>query len=76
MKVVNEIAEPQDEDICGLCGKPGADKMALWTGGGLYWPGEEVPESEFVHQECEQEETARAHALLSQDRIDDILRSI
>lgn len=25
------------EDICGLCGQPGADKMALWTGGGV-WP--------------------------------------
>lgn len=54
-----------NEDICGLCGKPGADKMALWTGGGLYWPGEIRPDSELVHHECEREETERAHAELS-----------
>lgn len=65
----------ESEDICGLCGEPGADKMALWTGGGKYWPGEEVPDSEFVHQECEQEETRRAHALLSQGERNAFLRS-
>ena len=64
------------EDICGLCGKPGADKMALWTGGGQYWPGEEIPETEVVHQECEEEETRRAHALLTQDQRDEVLRGI
>ena len=47
-----------DEDICGLCGEPGADKMASWTGGGQYWPGETVSETEMVHQSCEQEERA------------------
>ena len=66
----------EDEDICGLCGEPGADKMAMWTGGGVYWPGETVPDAEFVHQECEQEETRRAHALLSQDERDAVLRGI
>ncbi len=65
-----------NSDICGLCGKPGADKMAMWTGGGIYWPGEEIPETELVHQECEQEEQRRAHSLLSQDQCDEILRSI
>lgn len=65
-----------DDDICGLCGEPGADKMALWTGGGVYWPGEIRPETELVHSECEREETARAHAALSQDQRDDVLRSI
>jgi hypothetical protein len=53
------------EDICGLCGLPGADKMARWTGGGVYWPGEIRPETEVVHAECEHMETARAHAALS-----------
>ena len=52
-------------DICGYCGEPEADKMALWTGSGLYWPGEFVPESELVHAECENEETQRAHSALT-----------
>lgn len=65
-----------NDDICGLCGEPGADKMALWTGGGIYWPGETVPDTEFVHQECEQEETARAHAALSQGQRDEVLAAI
>ena len=64
-----------DDDICGLCGQPGADKMALWTGGGIYWPGEEIPETEFVHQECEQAETARAHAALTQPQRDAVIRA-
>lgn len=66
----------EQEDVCGLCGEPGADKMALWTGGGKYWPGETVPEGEYVHQECEQEETRRAHAELSQGQRDTFLRTI
>ena len=69
------MTEPND-DICGLCGESGADKMALWTGGGLYWPGETVPDSEYVHQECEQEETERAHSELSQEERDEVLRNI
>jgi len=54
-----------DDDICGLCGEPGADKMAAWTGGGVYWPGEERPDSELVHHSCEREERGRAYAALS-----------
>jgi hypothetical protein len=64
------------EDICGLCGEPGADKMAIWTGGGVYWPGEIVPETEMVHQSCEQEEQERAHSELTQEERDAFLRSI
>lgn len=64
------------DDICGYCGQPGADKMALWTGGGIYWPGEFRPETELVHQECEQAETARAHAALSDEERARFLRSI
>jgi len=64
------------DDICGLCGKPGADKMALWTGGGIYWPGEEIPETEVVHAECERNETARAHALLTQKQCDAVIREV
>ena len=54
-----------DEYPCGLCGQTGADKMVLWTGGGVYWPGEQIPDTEMVHQECEQAETQRAHAALT-----------
>ena len=58
----------EDEDICGLCDEPGADKMALWTGGGVYWPGERRSETEFVHAECEREETRRAHSELGEEQ--------
>lgn len=54
-----------EEDVCGYCDQSGADKMALWTGGGKYWPGEKIPETEFVHRECEDKETKRAHSLLT-----------
>lgn len=57
-------AEPV-ADICGLCGEPGADKMAVWTGGGVYWPGEQRPDTDMVHSECEQAERDRAHAALT-----------
>ena len=66
----------EQDDICGLCGEPGADKMALWTGGGVYWPGERRSDGNMVHQECEQAETHRAHAALTQDQRDAVLRSI
>jgi hypothetical protein len=65
-----------NEDICGLCGEPGADKMAAWTGGGVYWPGEQIPETEFVHDSCEREERKRAHAALSQPERDEVLGAI
>ena len=53
-------------DACGLCGEPGADKMAHHTDPlGKYWPGEEIPDGDYVHQECEQEEGRRAHAALT-----------
>lgn len=48
------------DDICGLCGEPGADSMATHTmfiDG--YWPGEKIPEGDMVHRECEQEEKRR-----------------
>ena len=65
-----------DDDICGLCGQAGADKVALWTGGGIYWPGEERPDTERVHAECEDRETRRAHAALTQPQRDAVLRSV
>ncbi len=52
-----------DNDICGLCGQPGADKIPH----PIHWPGEEIPDTELVHQECEQEECRRAHRELTDD---------
>lgn len=54
----------ESDDICGLCGLPGADKVPH----PCYWPGEQRPDPELgklVHAECEQAECARAHAELS-----------
>ncbi len=65
-----------DEDICGYCGESGADKMALWTGGGVYWPGAFIPETEVVHQYCEQEDTRRAFDALSAKQRAKFLRNI
>lgn len=48
----------------------------MWTGGGKYWPGEIVPDTEMVHRECEDEETARAWSLLTQDERNVFLRTI
>lgn len=48
----------EDEDICGLCGEPGADKYKH----PVHWPGEANPDGQLVHAECEREECQRAHA--------------
>lgn len=64
------------EDRCGLCCQPGADKMARWTGGGIYWPGETRPLTDVVHAACEQSETARAHTALTQKQRDAVIRSV
>ena len=61
-----------DENICGLCGERGADKYKH----PVHWPGEQDPEGEFVHSECEEEECRRAHALLSPEQRERFLRSI
>jgi hypothetical protein len=50
--------------------------MALWTGGGVYWPGEIRPETELVHAECENAETERAHSELTQAQRDAVIRSV
>lgn len=61
-----------DHDVCGFCGEIGADKIPH----PIHWPGEKSPGSDFVHSECEQEETARAHNLLSQEHRESFLRAI
>jgi len=62
----------QEEDICGFCGKPGADKFPH----PVHWPGERSAGTELVHDECEAEECRRAHALLSEEQRRRFLRSI
>lgn len=70
------MSNTEEPDICGLCGNHGADKMALWTGGGVYWPGEIRPETEMVHAECEHAEQARAHSMLTQAQRDAVIRGV
>ena len=60
-----------DEDICGFCGMPGADKFPH----PIRWPGENSAGTEFVHAECEQVETTRAHSLLTAKERDSFLRN-
>lgn len=59
----------ENGDICGLCGKPGADKIPH----PIYWPGEQQPNTPHVHAECESEETERAFCELDQSRRDRFL---
>ena len=59
------------DDICGLCGQPGADKVPH----PVHWPDEEIPDTEFVHAFCEEEECARASALCQGVQRDQFLRS-
>jgi len=65
-------AEENEDDICGLCGEAGADKIAMPN----YWPGQQRPEGELVHQVCEDEECRRAHAELTTEQREAVLRSI
>jgi hypothetical protein len=50
------IAEEINEDICWLCGEPGSDKYPH----PVHWPGEQIPDTEFVHALCEAIECNRA----------------
>lgn len=61
-----------DENICGLCGEPGADKVAH----PVHWPGERVPDGDLVHQACEEDEAARAHAALTDEQRKAFLRTL
>lgn len=62
--------ENEDEDICGLCGQPGADKVPR----PILWPDERVPNTAFVHADCEAEECARASELCQGAARDKFLR--
>lgn len=49
-----------DEDICGLCGLPGADKIPH----PIHWPDEAIPNTPYVHASCEAEECQRASDMI------------
>lgn len=66
------MGETSDDDTCGLCGQPGADKVAHPA----YWPGEQRPGTKYVHADCEAAECGRAHAALSDDERERFLRSL
>ena len=59
-------------DICGLCGEPGADKYKH----PIHWPGEQNPDGDLVHADCEREECRRAHAALTDQERINFLRTI
>lgn len=61
-----------EEDICHLCGGPGADKIAH----PIHWPGEAGVAGALVHEACEDEECRRAHALLTDKQRAHFLRSL
>jgi hypothetical protein len=60
------------DDICGICGQPGADKIPH----PVRWPGEADPGTELVHADCEQEECRRAHRELSDHQRRAFLREV
>lgn len=60
-----------DDDICGFCGLPGADKIPH----PIRWPDERAPDTDLVHAECERAECARASALCQGRERDEFLRN-
>ena len=58
--------------ICGFCGLRGVDKIPH----PIRWPGEESAGTAYVHEECEDAECARAHALLSDTERAEFLRTL
>lgn len=67
---VPDVPEEVTEDICGLCGESGADKIPH----PIHWPGEKEPETDFVHAECEDQECKRAHSELSDQQRQEFLK--
>lgn len=61
-----------EDDICGLCGLPGADKIPH----PIYWPQEQRPDTDLVHDECERAECERASALCQGREREEFLNNI
>lgn len=53
----------EENDICGLCSRPGADKHAEPN----RWPGERAPDRPRVHGACERAEGQRARGALTEE---------
>ena len=61
----------EQEDICGFCNQPGADKIPH----PVLWPDENRAGTELVHAECEQQECSRASALCQGRAREEFLRN-
>lgn len=61
-----------EEDICGLCGKPGADKIPH----PIHWPGEHISANPFVHSECEAEAALAAMEAMTDEQRERFLDSL
>ena len=66
-----ETKMEDDEDICGFCELPGADKIPH----PIRWPDEKSAGTEFVHAACEASECARASALCQCKAREDFLQN-
>ena len=60
-----DIIGDGSDDICGYCGKPGAEKLPLCS-----WPNQDDPQSEYVHAECENKAAQEAMDACSQQERD------
>jgi FtsZ-binding cell division protein ZapB len=69
---IGRTEKEDEEDICGLCGEPGANKIPHPE----RWPGERKPDTDLVHDECEKAECVRAHAALSDEQRKEYLRGL
>lgn len=61
-----------DEDICGFCGLPGADKIPH----PVRWPNENCAGTPLVHEACEDAECGRASDSFQGQQRDAFLRSL
>lgn len=61
-----------NEDICGFCGLPEADKIPH----PVRWPNEDSAGTVYVHAACEDAECKRAHELLSDRERESFLRTV
>jgi len=72
LRAIMASDEPNDDDVCGLCGESGADKYAH----PVHWPGERIPDGPLVHAKCEDEEYRRAYAALTDQERESFLRRL
>lgn len=66
-----EETDMEEEDICGFCGLPGADKIPH----PIRWPDELSAGTKLVHAECEAVECARASSMCQGKSRDEFLRN-